>query len=902
MAVRSSGHGAYAAIRRDCDVLKEQIVVEHPTIWKDLFPLLSPGQLVDGRSRDEIDESRHRFWQPTQRPSELSLLKRAIIGSADIDADLQKLFEHSAMHSQSKCDALLATSSSEVKIPVHRFILTARSRVLRKGFRDLCETSTFTIPDLAQSELDEEGRVIVTFQGIDILTVLDLAIYLYTDALVDFWHFTRSAPKMAYSYRQVRTELMKIATKLELSKLEPAVRQMVEPRPCLDMDLEVAFADPAFFYDGDVIIELEDDEVRAHSALLCARCPFFEGMFMGRAGGRWLAGRDEDEVTVDLKHISSKTFNIVLRHVYCDTGLEIFDEIVSADVDDFLDTVLDVLSAANELMLDRLSQIAQAVIGRFVNVRNVCDLLNAIAPSSVREFKDAGLEYLCLNLEAMLQGHFLNGLDEDLILELDGIVRDNQLAYLPFAKSGRAEKLLFERYPDLVTIVDRNKKAKIDAISLRTKFQDLATFAPGSVGEDPASSPIQQKSRRRSSNIVKSDADRQTLKAKASSKDMMFDMDEEFEQKTFSPRESPAIRPTMSPRGLESIPQSSPPEDTWYDSRGKVLPSPKLAPQTSTSGGGVTPRTPVSPQMPGKTPPSQGQGGPWNLNPLPARSGMRDIMAQAASTRTSSLTQGLAAAASKDSMDVPAPFSLPGPKMSQKDRKRMQQIQQSANSGSSSQPEAQPEPKPFSWQTVTTQKRPGLKEVQDSELSAANASTASSRSSSTPQLTMRQTVANQKASPAAKPVTGPGKPSGPQRSVSDGKHLAPEQNRSPVPGEAAHFSHSKPIPQSIRHQPVVEPAWGLSMSEIVAQQQLEKDIIKEAAAKRDLQEIQAEQEFQEWWDKESARVQAEEQAGASGSKPKKHRGRGGRGGRGGKGGGKGRGEAPNASATASTKK
>lgn len=902
MAVRSSGHGAYAAIRRDCDVLKEQIVVEDPTIWKDLFPLLSPGQLVDGRSRDEIDESRHRFWQPTQRPSELSLLKRAIIGSADIDADLQKLFEHSAMHSQSKCDALLATSSSEVKIPVHRFILTARSRILRKGFRDLCETSTFTIPDLAQSELDEEGRVIVTFQGIDILTVLDLAIYLYTDALVDFWHFTRSAPKMAYSYRQVRTELMKIATKLELSKLEPAVRQMVEPRPCLDMDLEVAFADPAFFYDGDVIIELEDAEVRAHSALLCARCPFFQGMFMGRAGGRWLAGRDEDEVTVDLKHISSKTFNLVLRHVYCDTGLEIFDEIVSADVDDFLDTVLDVLSAANELMLDRLSQIAQAVIGRFVNVRNVCDLLNAIAPSSVREFKDAGLEYLCLNLEAMLQGHFLNGLDEDLILELDGIVRDNQLAYLPFAKSGRAEKLLFERYPDLVMIVDRNKKAKIDAISLRTKFQDLATFAPGSVGEDPASSPIQQKSRRRSSNIVKSDADRQTLKVKASSKDMMFDMDEEFEQKTFSPRESPAIRPTMSPRGLEPIPQSSPPVDTWYDSRGKVLPSPKIAPQTSTAGGGVTPRTPVSPQMPGKTPPSQGQGGPWNLNPLPARSGMRDIMAQAASTRTSSLTQGLAAAASKDSMDVPAPFSLPGPKMSQKDRKRMQQIQQSANSGSSSQPEAQPEPKPFSWQTVTTQKRPGLKEVQDSELSAANASTASSRSSSTPQLTMRQTVANQKASPAAKPVTGPGKPSGPQRSVSDGKHLAPDQNRSPGPGEAAHFSHSKPIPQSIRHQPMVEPAWGLSMSEIVAQQQLEKDIIKEAAAKRDLQEIQAEQEFQEWWDKESARVQAEEQAGASGSKPKKHRGRGGRGGRGGKGGGKGRGEAANASATASMKK
>lgn len=39
-----------------------------------------------------------------------------------------------------------------------------------------------------------------------------------------------------------------------------------------------------------------------------------------------------------------------------------------------------------------------------VTARNVCGLLNAIAPSSVTEFKDASLEYMCLSLEAMLQG------------------------------------------------------------------------------------------------------------------------------------------------------------------------------------------------------------------------------------------------------------------------------------------------------------------------------------------------------------------------------------------------------------------------------------------------------------------------------------------------------------------
>lgn len=697
---------------------------------------------------------------------------------------------------------------------------------------------------------------------------------MYTDTIVDFWHFTRSAPKVAYSYRQVRTELMKIASKLELVRLEPAVRQMVEPRPSLNLDFHIAFDDPAFFYDGDVIAQLEDDQVKMHSALVCARCPFFAGLFMGRAGGRWLAGRDQAEnIVVDLNHISSKTFKLVLRHLYCDTGAELFDDVVSVvDVDDFLETVIDVLAAANELMLDRLSQICQSVAGRFVNARNVCSLLNAISPSSVAEFKDAGLEYLCLNLEAMLQGHHLNELDEDLLEELDEVVRANQLASMPFAKSGRAEMLLHERHPELASLIDRNRQAKIDSVVLRTKFSDMATFAPGSLGDDFATSPMQQKARRRSSTAVKVDTDRPSLRAKASTKDMIFDMDEELDSSA-SPRESPSIRPMASPRTQATPSQNTPPvEDTWYDSRGKMLPSPRLVPQSSTPRA-VTPRTPRSPEMAGKLPNS---GKPWTLTPLASRSsGLKDIMAQTASSRESSLTQGLAAAKGSLS-DIPAPFSLPAPKlsqMSQKDRKRMQHLQQTAST-SPKTAAAHVEPTPFSWQTVTAHKKPGLKDVLESEMSNAAAKGTTSRSASTPHLTMRQTVSNPKSpTPPAKTITGPG-----SRSVSESKPQAA------TPSTISQFSNSKPIPHSIRHQPPPEQVLGLSMSEIVAHQMAEKDLIKEAAAKRDLQEIQAEQEFQMWWEAESARVQEAEQRAAAGPTKgtKKSRPRGGRG-RGGKG-------------------
>lgn len=861
LAVRSSAHGAHTALRHDCDVVQTQIVVEDPTLWRDLFPLMSVGHLADLASIIEDDEMRHRFWQSNKKPSQLSLLRKAVIGSSDIEADLAGLFEYSADDTDSSYDAVLATTSSEVRIPVHRFLLTARSRVLRRGLRDLCEATTFTVPDLCQAEIDTRGRAVITFHGIDIMSILNLAIYTYTDSVVDLWNFIRDAPQMAYAYRQVRVELMKIASKLQLLRLEPAVRQMVEPRACLEMDLEVAMKDPSFFHDADVVVDLEDDEIKVHSTLLCARCPFFEGLFMGRARGAWIAGRraNDELIRVDLKHVTAKTFDMVLRHIYYDAGTELFDSIVSTDLDDFLDTVTDVLSCANELMLDRLSQVAQSVVGRYVNTRNICSLLNAISPSSERGFLDAGLEYLCLNLEAMLQGHHLNELDSDLLEELDEVVRANQLAYLPFSRSGRADLLLHERHPELAAAVDGERQRKIDAVTLRSKYQDLASLAPGSYNDDDTPSPLQQKTRRKSSNPQRTEEDRPIFAGRASGKDTMFEMDEDA---ISSPNPSPLIRPKSAAQD----------DEVWFDARGKALPSPKLEPQ-SLGSGAITPRTPIAPETTSKPFPSQA-GKPWSLAPLPAKTGMKDIFhAQAGPDRTSMLSQSIATARSATAESLGS-LTLPAPKLSQKDRKRMQQAQQKAAQTSSAPSEVEsPAAKAFSWQSVSAQKQSSLKDVMDAQTS----------SSAAKPMTMRQTVANSK---PQKQAIGPRAVQ--QRSTSENKTVKTseaeiKQSRpadATARGGERDATNSRPIPQSIRHQPLVEAEWGLSMSEIVAQQQLEKNIIKDAVAKRDLQEIQAEQEFQEWWDKESARVQEAERRSSAPAKPRRPKGRGGGAGRG----------------------
>ncbi|KAI5204443.1 hypothetical protein E4T39_03618 [Aureobasidium subglaciale] len=933
-AVRSSSYGAYAAVRRDCNVTKTQTLIQDKTIWADLFPLLCFHDLpiLEEEPDSESEMPQPRFWQGRKKPDDIQLLRKQILESKDIERDLEEHLRQSSSEDFAEFDAIITSNTSDLRFPAHQFILAGRSRVLRAGLQALRDGGEFNIPELLICERDSLGRPVLIFQGLDNLTLVNYLLYCYTDTIVDFWHHTRRSPKMAFRYRQVRTELMKVAAKLELLKLEPAVRQMIEPERCLHMDLEIATRDEGYFANGDIRIQLADDEVLVHGSIVCQRCPFFEGMFMGRAGGRWLDERRgllqnaSDAVDVDLQHIEPEIFRMILRHLYADTGEELFDSIVSADLDEFLDVVMEVMSVANELMLDRLSQVCQRVVGQYVTTRNVCGLLNAIAPSSVTEFKDASLEYLCLSLEAMLQGGLLDELDEDLILELDAIVRDNQLALMPFAKSGRAEALLHERHPELAALIDRDRQVKLDSIMLHTKHQDLDGWGPNSFrgGSLDDVTHARQKGRRKSKDAQSSTIEA-TLRVKAPLPSLATSMEEGSALDVDGMRAKNAD--TEFERALRRDTAVGTPTDTWLDPRGKPLTPHVGTPKQGGFPSAMTPATPAS-----------ASSVPWAATPSPgAKLEMKDIMAQASSSRVSNLSLGIAASREKATEDASAMRSAA--KLSQKERKRMQQAQQSEVL----EIEERIATKAASpWQVVSGQKIPSLKDVIGEKPplpGPSNRPQPTTRTSNTPHLTMRQTIANPRPSPkpassfAASPKSlGPGSPLasglpsprlGPQRMPSIQVGINSPAAASPkIQAQAASFAPARPSPtprqsqpqpqrkpsqqtaastlapppppdlssqsfpsiQSIVHNPKsAEPALQLSLQEILEQQQYEKDIIKEAAAARSLQEIQAEQEFQQWWDAEAARMKEDEEFArliAEGKTPeqagRKKKGRGGK--------------------------
>ena len=72
-----------------------------------------------------------------------------------------------------------------------------------------------------------------------------------------------------------------------------------------------------------------------------------------------------------MTHVETRLFELIVRHLYTDAGEELFEDVTSEDLndmlalDELLNHVMDVMSLANELMLDRLSQICQRVVGRY---------------------------------------------------------------------------------------------------------------------------------------------------------------------------------------------------------------------------------------------------------------------------------------------------------------------------------------------------------------------------------------------------------------------------------------------------------------------------------------------------------------------------------------------------------
>lgn len=374
VGVRSNMFGAFAAIRRDCDVMKTMLPVRPQTLWEDVTGLLSLGDIfvkndVEGNSGNDGRLKEGWDYGPSWRPQSYDNTVKYFM-KTNLKKELKEfLVRLPLQRGADEWDMTISTETSRgIEIPVHKVLLSARSPVLRKAL----VVGSGRIGDIAEIQY-ENGKMRLMFKDVDLLTILNLVYYIYIDTVIGLWHQRGANPTQTHHFKVLRMELLAISSALGLKALENAVGRMQYPTRSLHKDFESALKTPEFELDADLLIELASGEsIRVHSPIMRARCPFFEALYGGGASGRWLLGRrgdGENLIKVNMKHVEKPVMQMVINWLYTDWGLAGFDGVrvgvERAKVDEYLDFIIDVMSVANELMLQRLSQLCQKVLGGY---------------------------------------------------------------------------------------------------------------------------------------------------------------------------------------------------------------------------------------------------------------------------------------------------------------------------------------------------------------------------------------------------------------------------------------------------------------------------------------------------------------------------------------------------------
>ncbi|GAA5985736.1 hypothetical protein JCM5350_007474 [Sporobolomyces pararoseus] len=839
--VAANSTGGFAALR--ADVPLRFIEIEGATLARDLLSILP-------------------HWQRIGPPEAAKKKERKVVGGDDdgeasdeeedsdlaIERDIEvakKLLEVSTKWDLT-WEVLSQGTDAVVKIghrsiPVHKAIVASRSRVLA---RSLSSSRTIKL-------------------GCSDFTGLLFVHYLYSDDFPAIWDSRIGLPLRNYllpgsklDYGVVKAELKQLALDFDLSALSESLeRQVKNPPPStLSTHLSATLhgSDSKSLSQSlrpDILLILSDAKIPVHSAVLRARCPFFTTFLDDPV---WSFARREEVKNssggmfeLELKHLNSEVMNLVLEHIYRDAGMSLFQSVERGTSEEFIDFTVQVLAAANELLLDKLKQVCSAVLRTFVTLNNVCSILCDAAFYEANDLVRACMYFLTTSMETVLESYLLEELPADLLTALTGFVQERQGAKSPISRSGLLVQELLAKHSEYLADFDVGKPTGGYRKFKPNIFSSTSKPSPSllSPGPSPQLAPTPSRSPRMRP-TGSPNASPSLAAVREDDEPFAFDEDFLLDQAT-SPKTTPAQAPIGSSKRRQSyVPLSASPSQPSFMPLGSPPPA-RLQPWAS-----------VAPEA--------------TRSPLDLRS----IMASESST------SGKRSPASKTPLSPPSATSSP---------------LASSLAGTAT----------GNWRPVPVARAPSLAEIQQSQATATTPRRPSipHNSASTPPVASMSRPTRPSPSPSASsPIVRSSDPSAaagpvytPSKLVSRSSSSSQRPPKSNFGGSDTpwqNFDRITTTPAPVIPSPSSSfdpfaPAPTFSLASIMSEQKAQVAAVKDHKAPRSFADVMAQEqaearrkeeedrearEFEKWFAEEAKRVQAEEaaiRAAVTGNKGKK---------------------------------
>ncbi|XP_030640268.1 inhibitor of Bruton tyrosine kinase [Chanos chanos] len=160
----------------------------------------------------------------------------------------------------------------------------------------------------------------------------------------------------------------------------------------------------------DVTLKSEDGkEFPCHKCVLCARLEYFNSML----GNPWI---EATSCTALEMPTGSEVLQVILEYIYTDESPTVRE---SQNVE-FL---CNVLVVADQLLITRLKEICEVAISENLTLKNAAELLEFSAMYNADQLKLSCLQFIVLNLAALLESKALEVLSDEVLLELSAAYR-----------------------------------------------------------------------------------------------------------------------------------------------------------------------------------------------------------------------------------------------------------------------------------------------------------------------------------------------------------------------------------------------------------------------------------------------------------------------------------------------
>lgn len=328
--VATNESGAFAAIR--VDARPTAITLKGKTLVEDMFSLQPHIRRFESQMSEE-DFDRHvtsATRVPTEEEeAESNSVARDTVVAVELCQIISRWQAHNGDSLFAWSEPLLGSdliiSVAGYEIPVHSVVLSLRSTVL---------AGLLAGKKVPGFELQRGTSQVIIVDASHPMVVLLLLQYLYSDDMAAIWDSRVSFVLQAkfsdlnLSIPDIKADLRRLVETLELTSVLPifnfAGKSVIGART-LPGDLASFFAKTSTPPNAacDLVVVLSDREVATNSALMRARCPFFEAMY---ADSDWTLNRREDgQVVVHMEHLRWRPMQLVFKFIHEGREDDLFD-------------------------------------------------------------------------------------------------------------------------------------------------------------------------------------------------------------------------------------------------------------------------------------------------------------------------------------------------------------------------------------------------------------------------------------------------------------------------------------------------------------------------------------------------------------------------------------------------